>query len=53
MKDMISQQTEYNKYAPILMTSVDFDPDLCREERNDLFRECPELAISFLPLFHV
>lgn len=39
MKDMISQQAEYNKYAPILMTSVDFDPDLCREERNDLFNE--------------
>ena len=39
MKNMIPQQAEYNKYAPILMTSVDFDPNLCREERNSLFNE--------------
>lgn len=28
------EQAEYNKYAPILMTSVDTDPKLCAEERN-------------------
>lgn len=28
------QQTEYNKYAPILMTSVDTDPKLCAMERR-------------------
>lgn len=39
MKDMIPKQAEYNKYAPILMTSVDFDSNLCREERNELFKE--------------
>lgn len=38
MKDMIPEQAEYNKYAPILMTSVDFDPNLCRNERIDLFK---------------
>ena len=27
MKDMIPKQAEYNRYAPILMTSVDFDSD--------------------------
>ena len=31
---MTAEQAEYNRYAPILMTSVDTDPDLCREERN-------------------
>lgn len=28
------QQAEYNQYAPILMTSVDTDPELCLEERK-------------------
>lgn len=28
------QQAEYNRYAPILMTSVDTDPKLCAEERS-------------------
>lgn len=28
------EQEEYNRYAPILMTSVDTDPALCREERQ-------------------
>ena len=28
------QQSEYNQYAPILMTSVDTDPHLCALERN-------------------
>ena len=31
---LTSRQAEYNQYAPILMTSVDTDPQLCREERN-------------------
>lgn len=39
MKDMIPKQAEYNRYAPILMTSVDFDSNLCREERNTLFNK--------------
>ena len=39
MKDMIPKQAEYNRYAPILMTSVDFDSDICREERNNLFNK--------------
>ena len=29
-------QKEYNRYAPILMTSVDTDKDLSSEERNYL-----------------
>jgi len=28
------EQAEYNRYAPILMTSVDTDPKLCAEERK-------------------
>jgi len=28
------EQSEYNQYAPILMTSVDTDPKLCAEERK-------------------
>ena len=31
---MTAEQAEYNRYAPILMTSVDTDPGLCKEERN-------------------
>ncbi|MBQ9104363.1 MAG: MBL fold metallo-hydrolase [Clostridia bacterium] len=30
------KQAEYNKYAPILMTSVDTNPLLCAEERKEL-----------------
>lgn len=30
---MTKEQSEYNKYAPVLMTSVDTDPKLCAEER--------------------
>lgn len=37
MKDMTSRQALYNRYAPILMTSVDTDPKLCAEERKSLF----------------
>ena len=29
-------QAEYNRYAPILMTSVDTDPSLCAEERHGI-----------------
>ena len=31
---MTREQAEYNKYAPVLMTSVDTDPALCTEERT-------------------
>ena len=31
---MTPAQAEYNRYAPILMTSVDTDPVLCAEERR-------------------
>ena len=37
MKDMIEKQVQYNRYAPILMTSVDTDPKLCVEERRAVF----------------
>ena len=30
---MTREQAEYNKYAPVLMTSVDTDPALCAAER--------------------
>ena len=30
------EQAEYNRYAPILMTSVDTDPALCKAERGAL-----------------
>ncbi len=32
------EQAEYNRYAPILMTSVDTDPALCAEERSAILR---------------
>ena len=31
-------QAEYNQYAPILMTSVDTDPALCRQERESVMQ---------------
>ena len=37
MKDMTAQQAQYNRYAPILMTSVDTDPKLCARERQAIF----------------
>lgn len=37
MKDMTESQAKYNRYAPILMTSVDTDPKLCAQERQALF----------------
>ncbi len=33
VKGLTPEQTEYNKYAPVLMTSVDTDPKLCADER--------------------
>ncbi len=34
MKGMTPEQANYNRYAPILMTSVDTDPELCAVERQ-------------------
>ena len=38
LKDMTPRQLQYNTYAPILMTSVDTDKELCTEERQALFQ---------------
>lgn len=38
MRGMIPAQAEYNKYAPILMTSVDTDPGLCALERQAILQ---------------
>lgn len=38
MKEMTAQQAQYNRYAPILMTSVDTDKELCTAERTALFQ---------------
>ena len=35
---LTSEQAEYNQYAPILMTSVDTDPELCAEERRAILQ---------------
>lgn len=35
---LTAQQAEYNQYAPILMTSVDTDPQLCKAEREAIIR---------------
>lgn len=35
---LTSEQEKYNRYAPILMTSVDTDPKLCSEERNEILQ---------------
>ncbi|MBQ0071315.1 MAG: hypothetical protein KBS81_05590, partial [Spirochaetales bacterium] len=37
IKGMTKEQAQYNRYAPILMTSVDTDPKLCAEEREALY----------------
>ena len=34
---MTEAQSTYNRYAPILMTSVDTDPQLCAAERQAFF----------------
>lgn len=36
IKEMTKPQKQYNQYAPILMTSVDTNASLCRDERNEL-----------------
>ena len=41
MKDMTDRQAQYNKYAPILMTSVDTNIKQCTIERNFFF-DLPE-----------
>lgn len=38
LKGMTPTQAEYNRYAPILMTSVDTDPALCAKERNAILQ---------------
>lgn len=38
MHGMTAEQARYNKYAPILMTSVDTDPVLCAEERRAIMQ---------------
>jgi len=38
IKGMTPKQKEYNKYAPILMTSVDTEPELCTAERNAILQ---------------
>ena len=35
---LTAEQAEYNQYAPILMTSVETDPNLCREERKAIIQ---------------
>jgi len=42
IKEMTKVQAEYNRCAPVLMTSVDTDPRLCAYERSMIFRELPE-----------
>ena len=36
------EQAEYNKYAPVLMTSVDTDPALCALERKSILQRLGE-----------
>ncbi|MDD5928374.1 MAG: hypothetical protein PUC37_01095 [Spirochaetales bacterium] len=36
--EMTKEQTEYNQYAPVLMTSVDTDPALCALERKTIMQ---------------
>ena len=38
LKGLIEAQAEHNRYAPILMTSVDSDPKLCADERKAILR---------------
>jgi glyoxylase-like metal-dependent hydrolase (beta-lactamase superfamily II) len=35
---MTREQAEYNRYAPVLMTSVDTDPALCSAERRSIMQ---------------
>ena len=36
IKELTTQQAEYNRYAPYLMTSVDTEPKLCADQRKAL-----------------
>ncbi len=38
MSGMTREQAEYNRYAPVLMTSVDTDPALCAAERRSIMQ---------------
>lgn len=38
MHGLTADQAQYNQYAPILMTSVDTDPELCKMERGALIK---------------
>ncbi len=38
LKDMTPEQAEYNRYAPILMTSVDTDSEVCARERDEVMQ---------------
>lgn len=38
LKGLTEAQAEHNRYAPILMTSVDTDPKLCAAERKAILR---------------
>ena len=38
IRGMTREQAEYNRYAPVLMTSVDTDPALCAEERTAILQ---------------
>ncbi len=37
-RGLTPEQAEYNQYAPILMTSVDTDPELCAAERKAILQ---------------
>lgn len=38
LKEMTAEQTAYNQYAPILMTSVDTNPEVCAQERAEVMQ---------------
>lgn len=38
VKGMTAAQAAYNQYAPILMTAVDTDPELCKREREAILQ---------------
>ena len=38
LRGMTAEQAAYNQYAPILMTSVDTDPALCKMEREAILQ---------------
>lgn len=38
IKEFTVEQAKYNRYAPILMTSVDTDPEVCAKERKAIMQ---------------